>query len=150
MNFKITNDAILKRKFKPIYPIAFTTILLFLIVFSAIQQKEKIDWLQVIIFSCIILIVAGSSIFGAYKDIKEMRQLTIEVKDEGVYLYALVGISILPFEMIKSVNLKYKNNEIKKFIVKSNQGRIDDYSGFENLNELNSELKKHLDKELWK
>lgn len=153
MNFKISKDGISKRRNKPVYSIIFAIIMVLFIILPNIFQKEEIDWVQVIIFTSIVPFVAGASIFGAYKDIQEMRELILEIKDDGIYLYMPQGISILPFEIIKSVNLKYKDNEIKKFILKSNGGkngeRTDNYSDFENLNELNNQLKKYLDKNIW-
>lgn len=150
MNFKITKNAVLKRKYTPIYTILYTIVLVFLILFPHFYQKQEVDWTQVIIFSLIMPIAAGASIFGAYRDIKEMKLLSLEVKDEGIYLYSPQGILILPFEIIKTIKLKYKNNEIKKFIVKTNEGKTADYSDFDNLNILNNELKKYLNKEIWK
>ncbi|WP_419769578.1 MAG: hypothetical protein ACNI3C_09555 [Candidatus Marinarcus sp.] len=147
MVFHICEKIIARRRYTPMYAIAI--IVVAFILYAYFNQKENTDWTMVIVFSSVTVITAGSLIFDAYRDINNMKQTSLYITANGICVDNQNENVILPFDRIKKIKTVYKNGEIKKLIVQTKLNITHDYSGFENLNDFNHELKKVLNKELW-
>ena len=144
MKFKVSKQEIIRRKY--IVPMQFTLPLLLFLGFVWVQQKNQEDFFLIIeILGFILTVMLATNWIFTKKFIHFSKIHELYISSLGMIFSDNLGENTISWNKITKVITKKKN---KIFLEIDNEELIS-LSIYEDLDLLNLELKKYLNKELW-
>ena len=153
MEFKISSHIIARRKRTPYFILIYFAFIAGLL--SILDNDNNIDWTTTIaILSVAAIIFTRTSYMGTQDYIKYTNIHRILILPKGFVFCEGELEALIEWGKIIKVSIKSNSKGIKKVILKiRSSDEVDlsrlDLSHYENLDELNIELKKYLDPQLW-
>ena len=144
MKFKVSKQEIIRKKY--IVPIQFTLPLLLFLGLVWVQQKSQEDFfliIKILGFILIVMLIVNWIFTKKFIQFSEKHELNIT--SLGMIFSDNLEENTIYWNKVTKVIIKKKN---KIFLEIDNEGLIS-LSIYENLDLLNLELKKYLNKELW-
>ena len=148
MEFKISPHIIASKKRSPYFVLLYVGFLAGL--FAMLTYSSDFDWTQfTIIFGAAAIIAIRSNYKGTRDYIKYANTHKILILPKGMVSYDGDLESLMRWDKIIKVSIKSNSKGIKKIILKTKSSDKVNLSHYENLDELNMQLKKYLDPQLW-
>ncbi len=150
MEFMISEKEIFRRKY--IVPtIILLTLALYLILAIYIPTNKERPIIKIVFIVFVIaLIVVFVNIYTTKQFIKFAKKHKLQITPKGLNFYNDKIWTLISWNEVKKIKLKGNKSTIKKLLLFTKSSELIILSKYNSLENLNSELHKYLDSDLWK